>query len=630
MATVIQIKRPSTSGAVDAPDQNDITTAEMAYVFGSAAQTNGGQRLYIGNAAGNGVKVIGGEYFTEMLNHVHGVLTASSALITDSSSKLQQLKVDDLDLNGSTISTLASNTSINITPHGSGKVIIDGLSHPTADGSANQFLQTDGSGNLSFATVTSSFTLSDGSTTDTFSTGETLTFTGGEGIDTAVTSGANGLVTITAETATASNMGVAKFNASDFTVTGGDVTIKSLGVSNAQLAGSIPNSKLAQSAITVSDGSNSTATSLGGTITFSGTSNEIEVAESSGTITVGLPATVSGLTNVSATNLTGTLATAAQGNVTSLGTLTALAVDNISIDQNTISTTAGGDLILDPQGSNDIDANNHKIINVTTPAAAGDAANKGYVDAVKVGLDIKDSVKVASTANIADIANGLNAGDTIDGVSLGNGDRVLLKNQSTSSQNGIYIAGASPARADDMNASGEVSGGTFVFVEEGTVNGDSGFVVTTNGTLTPGTSAIEWTQFSGAGQITAGNGLVKGTGAALNTINAVGSTTILVGADDIKVKSSGTANQILLSSGNTSTEPSYGQLPLNNSNSITGTLAVANGGTGATTFTNRGLLVGQGGSAVAALAAGTAGQFLISGGGGANPSYTSTIDAGTF
>ena len=630
MATVIQIKRPSTSGAVDAPDQNDITTAEMAYVFGSAAQTNGGQRLYIGNAAGNGVKVIGGEYFTEMLNHVHGVLTASSALITDSSSKLQQLKVDDLDLNGSTISTLASNTSINITPHGSGKVIIDGLSHPTADGSANQFLQTDGSGNLSFATVTSSFTLSDGSTTDTFSTGETLTFTGGEGIDTAVTSGANGLVTITAETATASNMGVAKFNASDFTVTGGDVTIKSLGVSNAQLAGSIPNSKLAQSAITVSDGSNSTATSLGGTITFSGTSNEIEVAESSGTITVGLPATVSGLTNVSATNLTGTLATAAQGNVTSLGTLTALAVDNISIDQNTISTTAGGDLILDPQGSNDIDANNHKIINVTTPAAAGDAANKGYVDAVKVGLDIKDSVKVASTANIADIANGLNAGDTIDGVSLGNGDRVLLKNQSTSSQNGIYIAGASPARADDMNASGEVSGGTFVFVEEGTVNGDSGFVVTTNGTLTPGTSAIEWTQFSGAGQITAGNGLVKGTGAALNTINAVGSTTILVGADDIKVKSSGTANQILLSSGNTSTEPSYGQLPLNNSNSITGTLAVANGGTGATTFTNRGLLVGQGGSAVAALAAGTSGQFLISGGTGANPSYTSTIDAGTF
>ena len=630
MATVIQIKRPSTSGAVDAPDQNDITTAEMAYVFGSAAQTNGGQRLYIGNAAGNGVKVIGGEYFTEMLNHVHGVLTASSALITDSSSKLQQLKVDDLDLNGSTISTLASNTSINITPHGSGKVIIDGLSHPTADGSANQFLQTDGSGNLSFATVTSSFTLSDGSTTDTFSTGETLTFTGGEGIDTAVTSGANGLVTITAETATASNMGVAKFNASDFTVTGGDVTIKSLGVSNAQLAGSIPNSKLAQSAITVSDGSTSTATSLGGTITFSGTNNEIEVAESSGTITVGLPATVSGLTNVSATNLTGTLATAAQGNVTSLGTLTALAVDNISIDQNTISTTAGGDLILDPQGSNDIDANNHKIINVTTPAAAGDAANKGYVDAVKVGLDIKDSVKVASTANIADIANGLNAGDTIDGVSLGNGDRVLLKNQSTSSQNGIYIAGASPARADDMNASGEVSGGTFVFVEEGDVNGDSGFVVTTNGTLTPGTSAIEWTQFSGAGQITAGNGLVKGTGAALNTINAVGSTTILVGADDIKVKSSGTANQILLSSGNTSTEPSYGQLPLNNSNSITGTLAVANGGTGATTFTTRGLLVGQGGSAVAALAAGTSGQFLISGGTGANPSYTSTIDAGTF
>ena len=104
----------------------------------------------------------------------------------------------------------------------------------------------------------------------------------------------------------------------------------------------------------------------------------------------------------------------------------------------------------------------------------------------------------------------------------------------------------------------------------------------------------------------------------------------MVEADAIKIKSSATANQILLSAGSTSSEATYGQLPLNNSKAITGTLSVPNGGTGATTFTNRGLLVGQGTSAVAALAAGTAGQFLISGGSGANPSYTSTIDAGTF
>ena len=108
----------------------------MAYVYGTADQTNGGQRLYIGNAVGNGVKIIGGEYFTEMLDHVHGTLQASSALITDSNSKLQQLKVDNLDFNLNTISSTDTNGDINITPNGSGDVVIDGLKYPQADGSS--------------------------------------------------------------------------------------------------------------------------------------------------------------------------------------------------------------------------------------------------------------------------------------------------------------------------------------------------------------------------------------------------------------------------------------------------------------------------------------------------------------
>ena len=171
------------------------------------------------------------------------------------------------------------------------------------------------------------------------------------------------------------------------------------------------------------------------------------------------------------------------------------------------------------------------------PSSSLQAATKQYVDTKVQGLDIKDSVRVASTGNV-DIST-LNNGDTLDGVAIATGERVLLKNQTNPVQNGIYEIGAtegSTARASDMAATSEVAG-AFTFVEEGT-NADMGFVCTTNDASdTVGTHSLAFVQFSGAGQITAGAGLSKATNTL--SVNVDDSTIEVNGSDQLQVKNSG-------------------------------------------------------------------------------------------
>ena len=176
MAQVIKIKR-STSTASPTTLEN----GELAYSSNS-------NKLFIGRPGGTtgDIDAIGGKFFTDLLDHTAGTVTASSALIVDASSKLDVLNVDNITLNGNSITSTNLNGDIEVTPNGSGDLILDGQNWPQADGSTGQFLKTDGSGQLAWATVVSDFTLSDGSTTDTFATGETLTFTGGTNITTAV------------------------------------------------------------------------------------------------------------------------------------------------------------------------------------------------------------------------------------------------------------------------------------------------------------------------------------------------------------------------------------------------------------------------------------------------------------
>ena len=148
------------------------------------------------------------------------------------------------------------------------------------------------------------------------------------------------------------------------------------------------------------------------------------------------------------------------------------------------------------------------ITNLADPVNTQDAATKGFVEATSQGLDVKDSCVAATTANIT-ISTALNNGDTLDGVTLSTNDRVLVKDQSTASQNGIYVVGSSPARAADL-ATGANAAGFFTFVEKGTVNADNGFVCTSDsGSAVVGTNNLTIAQFSGAGQITAADGLQK-------------------------------------------------------------------------------------------------------------------------
>ena len=208
-------------------------------------------------------------------------------------------------------------------------------------------------------------------------------------------------------------------------------------------------------------------------------------------------------------------------------------------------------------------------ITVATPTADGHAATKGYVDAARSGLDVKASVRAATTAAV-NLASELEAGDTLDtNVTLVAGDRVLVKNQGTASENGIYVVQASGAavRATDFDSNAEVTPGAFTFVEEGTANADSGWVLTTNGTINVGVTGLAFAQFSGAGQITAGAGLTK-TG---NTIDVIGTADrITANADSIDIASTYAGQSTITTLGTITTGVWNGT-----------DVAVADGGTGA-------------------------------------------------
>ena len=482
MATVIQIKRSSSTSA-----PATLKLGELAFTYGTGTQGNLGDRLFIGeggvdgNGDANNISVIGGQYFAEMLDHVQGTLTANGAVIVDDNKAVDELIIGNATSVGGTVkfNEGTNNGAAFIGLKAPNNVTsTTTFTLPDGDGAPGHFMKTDGAGNLGFAVVDQALDLAGDTGTDVYNTSETLTFAGGAGMQAAIT---DNTVTINATALTDSNLS------------------GSAGISNSNLAN--PQTTLGSSVLT-----------LGAT--------ETDIAG-----------------------------------------LTSLVIDDITIDGQSVTTTASNKNInLSPHGTGSV------IVPSGYEDRAGfqsqSLANKAYVDQVAQGLDTKPSCRLATTVNLASTYNNGTAGVgatltassngalSVDGVTPSVADRILVKDQTTAAENGIYVVttvgtGSTAfvlTRATPEDQPSELSGGAFVFVEEGSIGSNNGYTFTHTGQPTFGTTDLDVAQFSGAGQIIAGAALSKDG----NTMDVeVDNSSIDVLGDQLRVKPLGVQNSMV-------------------------------------------------------------------------------------
>ena len=321
MAQVIKIKRSSTTATPATLNQG-----ELAY--SSEGTSN---KLFIGNPGTGDVTVIGGKYFTDMLDHTAGTLTASSAIIVDSSSKIDVLNVDNITLDGNAITSTNTNGNLTLTPNGTGDLVLDGVNWPQADGTAGYFLSTNGAGQTSWAEVVSNFTISDGSDTDVVNTGETLTFTGGTDITTEVT---DNEVTINYSGQTPAIYDNAGAPALETGITAAEVRT----LIDVDQAGT----------------DNSTDVTLNTTshdyLSLSGQEITLGPIDLSGDITGSLP-----IDNIASNSITiGTTEITLGSSESDIAGLTSLQVDNLVLDGTTITTDNASDITLGDNAGVDV------------------------------------------------------------------------------------------------------------------------------------------------------------------------------------------------------------------------------------------------------------------------------------